>query len=249
MLCSGCATAHSPPRCQGRGPSVGCWDGGKETAFSSTFSCLEERGEDQEASFFGHRVRQRRDSRYNCSGPLPQVSERVPHPLPEKPLLFISQPLTEPAQCFAAQPSSQSPCPALQPLPIRKLHLAAHQPGTQLSIPRGSHTVSEQPCPPLVWKTLTPAVSWYLPGRGSCRAAAVSASPQEWAAVIKVLGSSQQRTVSSFSKSQRFLTDRVCKSVSSTDLALGTAATLETIYTSSSCLDPLLHMGCQKGKS
>lgn len=140
---------------------------------------------------FKHRVRQRRDSRYNCSEPLRQVAERVPHSLLEKPLLPIHlvtshRPFTEP--CHSAQH-------------LRGLVLCCsnfHQETSLCFLPATAS--SPQPIwvyGLLPWKTFsdlppTPAVTlWFFLGRDSCRTTVVSVSLQGWAAGMNGLGLSQ----------------------------------------------------------
>lgn len=89
--------------------------------------------------------RQRRDSRYNCSGALLQEAEKTP--LHSWKSLCSPSPglLQSLCKVLPLIPASQSSCPTLQWLPIRKPQLAAHQLQPQLLNPHGPCPVSGQP--------------------------------------------------------------------------------------------------------
>lgn len=187
MLCSGCAT-ESPQW------GVGIGAKNKETAFSWTDRIhlplhalpLHAQGRWEEQG--GKPFCSDRDGtvdRTNCFGPLPQVAEKVLHPLLAEPLLPIPWPLTVTPQGLAAQPCIPELLPLATVTPLQSVNLTLLP--TSYSLSFSAHVgcaQSGQPNGLLPWKTLSHLLPhqqtpWFFVGRGSSRAAEVFVSPRQ----------------------------------------------------------------------
>lgn len=154
-----------------------------------------------------------------------------PSSLLEKSLLPIPWP-----PAVALQGLATHPCiPELLP----HAAVTSHQETSACCLPATASTPQPAWAMPSVWAATwsstenpqslsSPAVTpWYFPGRGNSRTTEVSVSPQGWAAEIDVLGLSQCAVLhSQFFLPNAGISNRVGKSVTSTDLALLTAANM-----------------------
>lgn len=126
--------------------------------------------------------------------------------------------------CSALHP--RAPVPHCSDFSSGNLNLLPTSYGLHSSTCTDSHTVFSYGKPSSHLSPKPAVTPWNFPGRASCRATVVSLSPQEWAAEINVLGLSLCVALHSLLFLQMPSFGEVCKSVSSTDLALITAANM-----------------------